>query len=754
MRDNKDISVEKQLTDHFAIDIGDVAPGAVNAEIEKNEWLMYPDGKLQKGYGEKHSNGGIEVDIPDGTRVLTDSIPIGRDNAKRLSKKYDMKFSAKDTFSKVVDKYSKKVGMSKVIDDQAEYFKQLRKNTESKLDESTKLINEEFLSGKINDLEGKKAIVEQEVSKMFEEAYHSQELKKAEKPGKYENKDNEAKYGGMSVSDLGRVASRMGLTQDQVIDIATKGKHNKKKKNIVFKLGGIKKYEEGDEKNFPKDRDKAKSEYAKGNLTKEEYIAKRKSLASQYGKTYSEQYDPAIVPRLAGTFTKVTLVEDVVSKELGYAKEKDTPGHQSRYGAAFSEEIGKEGSIELFFDKLNTVFHDVYEKEFGNKSPEEVAKSFNQDTDKGKALVKRVQEGMDASMRGQANYIIDNPGGFSEEYIEFAKEYLDTKTFVDCGGENNAVNCLDGKLGKFTAAREPIRLNALTPDELDSKPDNVYDVGDIDKDSEWYKSLSDESKDRLGLLKGTNFLLDTYVPVEDEPTKKPEDTQESGETKDDVNLDRNRRPADNTYYPYYVPSSIPLQPQMAQEISLNRIDPLRLRYEEDNQALRQAMERTERSGMTPQQQLATNAAMLSNQQKADVAGQMQALQATAQNYAQADQYNAQIGDKEEMMNAQLNKRYFDEVASSLNAKRLNEEDRRLAMHRQALANYDQNRMNSIYQELFDYNPGYFSTVGYDPRADFMIQNLYNRNQALGTMAQPEQDSNKKSSSKPKKPAKK
>ena len=176
---------------------------------------------------------------------------------------------------------------------------------------------------------------------------------------------------------------------------------------------------------------------------------------------------------------------------------------------------------------------------------------------------------------------------------------------------------------------------------------------------------------------------------------------------------------------------------------------MRLRYEEDHQAMRQAMQRNSRSGMTPGQQLAANAAVISSQQMADSAGQMQAVQASVQNQSQADMYNAQIGDKEQIMNNQYASKYFDEMASSMNAKRLNDEERDLNMHKQALEHYDQNRMNAIYAELFDYNPGYFSTLEYDPRGDYKLANRSNRTKVgipidgSSPQAQPDKKAKKK-----------
>ena len=155
-KDKKELDLNQQLTGHFAVDMGEITPDAINSEIEDKEWMMYPDGKIQKGHGETHEKGGIEVSIPDGTKIITDSIEVGAKNVKLLDKKYELKVSAKDTFATVLEKYSKKIGLNKVVKEQADYFAELKKQESNKLDESTKLINNEFLSGKNNELEAKK----------------------------------------------------------------------------------------------------------------------------------------------------------------------------------------------------------------------------------------------------------------------------------------------------------------------------------------------------------------------------------------------------------------------------------------------------------------------------------------------------------------------------------------------------------------------------------------------------------------------
>jgi hypothetical protein len=731
---DKQIELTKQLTDHFAIDLGDSNPELVNAEVEEDEWLMYPDGNIQKGYGEKHSEGGIDVRLPNNTKIISDAIPMGAKNAKSISKKFGVKVSAKDTFAKAMEKYSKKIGLNKVTEEQEEYFEELKKQSKSDIDDSTALVNNEFLSAKINELEKRKKVLRGELGSFFNVVFEEQENKKAQSPEKYNNNDGEAMYGGVSESDLSIIANRMGMPLDQVIDIHT---GRKKKKPVKFKLGGIKKYAPGGESNgdddggpkdvrgFRRERRKLREQRAKGGLTTLEYIEKSTELGEKYGISYDQDLDAI---ESDNSFTELSFDLQKSQNKIADQLNIDVTGigHQSMEGTAFRK-IGREGP-QSTFEEIKNQFPAVWNNVAKGKTPVEVAESFDNKNKGDKDFVKKLQKGMNKEMKEMGQYVIDNEDLFSEDEVEFANKYLEEETFV--GEEIDDVRATEGKLGEWTATRRALEVDLVTPEERKRLPEGVFTARDIKKNSEYYNSLSDESKSKVDVLgdDAPGFKINTYEPVEPEPEAKekvvPEDPR--GIVPEDV-----QRNTSNTFYPYHVPSAIPMQPQLAQQVTLNRIDPFRLRYEEDHQALRQGMERTERSGSTPQTQLAVNASMVAGQQKADAAGQMQAVMATAQNYAQADQSNAKVGDRERTMNTQLAKNYFDEVSGSLNAKRLNEEERRLFMHRQGLEHYDQNRMNAIYQELFDYNPGYFSTVEYDPAGRWEVEDRSDRFSVIG-----------------------
>ena len=46
-------------------------------EVEKGEYLQTPDGSTMEVLGNKHSQGGEMLNVPDGTKVISDYLKIG-----------------------------------------------------------------------------------------------------------------------------------------------------------------------------------------------------------------------------------------------------------------------------------------------------------------------------------------------------------------------------------------------------------------------------------------------------------------------------------------------------------------------------------------------------------------------------------------------------------------------------------------------------------------------------------------------------
>lgn len=180
--------------------------GEANVEVEENEYLLTPEGELTKVLGKKHEQGGEKMNLPEGTRIVSDHLKLGQ-NAKVLKDDFDVKVSPKDTYAKAIDKFYEKSGLKDIIDEEQEVIasikEQKEKMAEDSRDSSTRNINLEFLSSKIQELnEAKKPLIEA-AKVFFDKTYELQEASKTPKKkeevfkigGKVYNSDQIIKWG-------------------------------------------------------------------------------------------------------------------------------------------------------------------------------------------------------------------------------------------------------------------------------------------------------------------------------------------------------------------------------------------------------------------------------------------------------------------------------------------------------------------------------------------------------------------------------
>jgi hypothetical protein len=201
-----DLSEEELLTGEYIQQALPQAGVRPNAELENKEFVQHNDGEVQEVVGRTHSQGGERLALDPGTTVISDKVKLGAKNAKTINKEFDLGVKAGDTYASVVAKYTKKIGLSKLNDEQEGYFTQLQKVSETALadkygkNSETSELNNSFLSQKINDLEQQKAFVEDSRSQFTEFIYNLQE---GSKPKREEDAEVMAKGGEISHHALG-----------------------------------------------------------------------------------------------------------------------------------------------------------------------------------------------------------------------------------------------------------------------------------------------------------------------------------------------------------------------------------------------------------------------------------------------------------------------------------------------------------------------------------------------------------------------
>ena len=225
----------KALTGEYTFGLPPASKVSPNAEVEDNEYIKYPDQSVVQAKGVRHERGGIKVNLPDETEVLSDTLKLTAKQARDVRDKYGIEVTIRDTYSSALEKYTKKLGLKRLNDDQEEVFKLIKKQEDNKeIKDSTLKLNNEYLSTKVYDIEQKKKGLEEKRRKLFDLLFEQQESTK-----KPEEKDTTtmrlggefeqfaSKY-GLSVEEASRILAREGKT----IPMFTTG--GKKKRKIAI----------------------------------------------------------------------------------------------------------------------------------------------------------------------------------------------------------------------------------------------------------------------------------------------------------------------------------------------------------------------------------------------------------------------------------------------------------------------------------------------------------------------------------------
>ena len=172
----------KLLTEHYINGISPLAKTEVNANLEDGEYVKFPNGTLAEVLGERHKNGGVDLTLPQYTKVLsnTEDLTLNKSEKKMIKDVLDLKVTVKDTYSDVIDKYSKKIGYTKILKEQEDLFKVAEKEVWAIKDESTKKVNREFFSKKLYDLEQQRQELIPQLSTVFDILFKKQEEKKGD----------------------------------------------------------------------------------------------------------------------------------------------------------------------------------------------------------------------------------------------------------------------------------------------------------------------------------------------------------------------------------------------------------------------------------------------------------------------------------------------------------------------------------------------------------------------------------------------
>ena len=230
-----DLPMEKALTGEYITGLPENREQNANAEVEKGEYIQHPNTDVQKVVGKTHESGGEKVNLESGTRVISDNLKIGGDLSKMLRKEYDIKTKAKDTYARTIDKYTKKIGLSALNDEQEALFKKLEQEEDTK-DEATANLNRQFLSERIREIEKEKSPLLAQRKDFVEFIFDKQESNKTAEEKLPEFKDG----GTFSSSKFRKLCKKHGISEKEGMKLMKSFKYGgTKKKKRKYQLGGF-----------------------------------------------------------------------------------------------------------------------------------------------------------------------------------------------------------------------------------------------------------------------------------------------------------------------------------------------------------------------------------------------------------------------------------------------------------------------------------------------------------------------------------
>jgi len=176
-------TIVKELTGEYTTSLNKNDP-SVTAEVEHNEYLQDNLGGITKAIGDTHEKGGVHVNLEPGERIVSDHLKVGKENAKHYTDNFGLEVRPKDTYAKVLDKFTAKSGLKALVEEQEDIIKKLKKQEEIVRDNqsatTTVDLNKEFLSTKLAELEEQKTPLEEARKSLMDDVFNRQEASKSD----------------------------------------------------------------------------------------------------------------------------------------------------------------------------------------------------------------------------------------------------------------------------------------------------------------------------------------------------------------------------------------------------------------------------------------------------------------------------------------------------------------------------------------------------------------------------------------------
>jgi hypothetical protein len=303
-------NLNKALTGEYQFALDEKEPIAEpNAEIEGGEYIQDSQG-IRKAEGKSHETGGMPVKLEDGTKIVSNHLQIGIPLAKYLKESAGLEVKATDTYSKVLDKYTKKIGLQEINDNLEKNIALMEQEKKNDKNTDTQKLNEQYISKQINNLTKEKEPLEKQREGLFAMLFQAQEATKEPQAGQ-----NFKMESGGEIEEL---AYKHGISQERAHELLNLQK---------FALGG-------EQDNPPKGKATVSGERGTGYNTNA-YQAAERAKQHATGTAFGAVEAQKALQELYRNFPDLVYSDDTLKKHI---------------------EVDNRGNIKFKGDiKLNTV---------------------------------------------------------------------------------------------------------------------------------------------------------------------------------------------------------------------------------------------------------------------------------------------------------------------------------------------------------------------------------------------------------------
>lgn len=217
----------RSMTEEYAYALPNSMRDYANTEIEGGEYVLAPGRNVREAYGDKHEDGGMDIDAAPNTRILSDELSPSMKAVKSVRELFGIVPVKGNTYATLMDKYKTHIGLKDLYQKMEGLYKRLEKN-EKITDENTRMINSSMIGKGINEvqkeIDGKSA----DMTAFFNYLYKLQEEDKDDKYNDYLFGEG----GIVKPSLLMEMSKKYGITEDEGKKIILEDAKNKR---LVYK---------------------------------------------------------------------------------------------------------------------------------------------------------------------------------------------------------------------------------------------------------------------------------------------------------------------------------------------------------------------------------------------------------------------------------------------------------------------------------------------------------------------------------------